>query len=87
MVPQARLELARLSALVSKTSVATITPPGQNKYYMEKIYVQDLYDMVRKLPEFIPNKSYSIIRVFKPTFPKKPKPEFKPDWTGASGKS
>ena len=54
---------------------------------MEKIYVQDLYDMVRKLPEFIPNKSYSIIREFKPTFPKKPKPEFKPDWTGASGKS
>jgi hypothetical protein len=30
-VPQARLELARLSALVSKTSVATITPPGQKQ--------------------------------------------------------
>lgn len=29
LVPQARLELARLSALASKTSVAAITPPGQ----------------------------------------------------------
>ena len=28
MVPQARLELARLSALVSKTSVSTIPPSG-----------------------------------------------------------
>jgi len=27
MVPGARLELARLSTLASKTSVATITPP------------------------------------------------------------
>ena len=30
LVPQVRLELTRLSALASKTSVATITPPGQN---------------------------------------------------------
>jgi|694.fasta_scaffold04061_25 hypothetical protein len=31
MVPQVGLEPTRLSALASKTSVATITPPGQIK--------------------------------------------------------
>jgi len=31
-VPQVGLEPTRLSALASKTSVATITPPGQKIY-------------------------------------------------------
>jgi hypothetical protein len=54
---------------------------------MEQLYVQDLLDMVKKLPPFKESLSYSIIKEFKETFPQKPKPEFKPDWTGASGKS
>ena len=32
MVPQVGLEPTRLSALASKTSVATITPPGQKLF-------------------------------------------------------
>ena len=32
LVPQVGLEPTRLSALASKTSVATITPPGQKTY-------------------------------------------------------
>jgi hypothetical protein len=34
MVPQVGLEPTRLSALASKTSVATITPPGQLNLFM-----------------------------------------------------
>jgi hypothetical protein len=33
MVPQVGLEPTRISPLASKTSVATITPPGQNTYF------------------------------------------------------
>jgi hypothetical protein len=40
MVPQVGLEPTRLSALASKTSVATITPPGQI------FIIQDIYNPV-----------------------------------------
>ena len=36
MVPQVGLEPTRLSALASKTSVATITPPGQKLFIIVK---------------------------------------------------
>ena len=41
LVPRARLELARLSAMASKTIVATITPPGQK---IGKLYNQTHWD-------------------------------------------
>ena len=39
MVPQVGLEPTRLSALASKTSVATITPPGQKQQQLFKEHV------------------------------------------------
>ena len=54
---------------------------------MEKIYVQDLLDMVKKLEPYKATLSHSIVKEFKQSYPKQEKPEFKHDWTGASGKS
>ena len=39
MVPQVGLEPTRISALASKTSVATITPPGQNFKFYKNIFL------------------------------------------------
>ena len=87
LVRMERLELSRLSALVSKTSVTTNSTTSAINNNMEKIYVQDLYDLVKNKPPFIQTLSHSIIKEFKETFPQKPVTDFKPDWTGASGKS
>ena len=42
MVPQERLELSRLAALASKTSVSAIPPPGQ---YFIKMVLRDRIEL------------------------------------------
>ena len=46
---------------------------------MEKIYVQDLYDLIKDKPPYVQTLSHSVIKDFKESFPAKPEYDFIPD--------
>ena len=81
LVPQVGLEPTRLSALVPKTSVAAITPPGQNKYSMinERTAMESLYQVANTQP-YMPSAYATTSRQFKPDpIMTSPRRVFKPD--------